>query len=315
MSQTIFITGGSGYIGSVIIEQAIAQGYTVKSLSRSEASDEKLRKLGATPVRGDLTTLDVLTKEASEADIVISMADSIAGANYQISPEERTRINHAGFDALAKGLEGTGKPLIQTSGTFVLAADPNGNEVDESSPGWEVNPFGMNGEGHCMSWNDKGVKVMSVRLAPYVYGRGGSGVKLFMAGAAQAGELVYVDEGKARVTTVHVDDAARLYLLVAQKGKAGEAYNAAYETHVTNRERTEAMGKTLGVPVRAQSYEETEKKMGRFFAQFLSLENRASGAKAKRELGWEIKADKGILDEIATGSYVQLAEELKKGMA
>ena len=89
---SIFITGGSGYIGSRIVEFAIADGYAVTALSRSEASDTKLSDLGATPVRGDLTTLDVLTREAAKADVVISMADSIAG-NYGMSQDERIRIN------------------------------------------------------------------------------------------------------------------------------------------------------------------------------------------------------------------------------
>jgi nucleoside-diphosphate-sugar epimerase len=92
MAQSIFITGGSGYIGSKIVEFAIADGYSVNALSRSEGSDTKLRNLGATPIRGDLTTLDVLTQEAAKADIVISMADSIAG-NYGMSQDERIRIN------------------------------------------------------------------------------------------------------------------------------------------------------------------------------------------------------------------------------
>jgi hypothetical protein len=46
----IFITGGSGYIGSVITELAISDGYSVVGLSRSEKNDEKLRSLGAVPV-------------------------------------------------------------------------------------------------------------------------------------------------------------------------------------------------------------------------------------------------------------------------
>lgn len=71
--QRIFMTGASGYVGTSITEQAIADGYEVYGLSRSESNDEKLRKLGAVPVRGDLSSLDVLRREAAAADVVIHL--------------------------------------------------------------------------------------------------------------------------------------------------------------------------------------------------------------------------------------------------
>lgn len=48
------MTGASGYVGSVVTELVIAEGYDVYALSRTETSDAKLRSLGAVPVRGDL---------------------------------------------------------------------------------------------------------------------------------------------------------------------------------------------------------------------------------------------------------------------
>lgn len=72
------MTGASGYIGSVITKFAIAEGYTLTGLSRSPASDEKLRALGAIPVRGDLKSYDVLKQESTKADVVIHLADSLA---------------------------------------------------------------------------------------------------------------------------------------------------------------------------------------------------------------------------------------------
>lgn len=61
--KTIFITGGSGYIGSTVIEFAIRDGYEVIALSRAESSDDHLKRLGAIPIRGDLSTHDVLTRQ------------------------------------------------------------------------------------------------------------------------------------------------------------------------------------------------------------------------------------------------------------
>ncbi|KAF2800358.1 putative NAD dependent epimerase/dehydratase [Melanomma pulvis-pyrius CBS 109.77] len=312
--QTIFIAGASGYIGSVLTTLAISRNYTVHALSRSTSSDAKLLALGATPIRGDLSTHDVLTREAAAADIVINLADALAGNYATMTMEERTAINNAAIDALIEGLKGSGKTFVVTSGSLMVAADPEGNETNEESQVGDV--FKTGTEAHALATaKEKGVKACVVRLAPLVYGRGGSGVRLFMEMFNAAGGGFYVDEGKERVTTVHVDDAARLYLLVAQKGRAGECYNATFETDVTQRQVAEAVGKVIDIPIRSQSYLETEQKIGPFFARFLSCENRASNKKAKSELGWEIQAEMGILEEIEKGSYVQAAEEVKKGGA
>jgi nucleoside-diphosphate-sugar epimerase len=315
MCKNLFITGASGYIGSVVTSFAISRGHTVRVLSRSTASDEKLSSLGATPVRGDLFTHDILTREAANADITINIADSIAGQIGKITHEERYRINDEAVQALAKGLEGTNKKLVLTSGTLFIGADPESKETHEGSPVWVNSPFGTGMEGSFKGVKERGINVNVVRLAPWVYGRGGSGVKLFMSGAAQTGMVSYVDDGIARTTTVHVDDAARLYLLVGEEAPPGEIYNATSETDVTFRQLAEAMGKTMGVPVQSQPYAEVEEKVGMFLAKFLCSENRASNAKAKKELGWTIEAKRGILEEITSGSYVQLAEDLGRPTA
>ncbi|KAF2624725.1 NAD(P)-binding protein, partial [Macroventuria anomochaeta] len=296
MPKSMFITGGSGYIGSCLIAHAIASSYTVTALSRTPTSDTKLSALGATPVRGSLSSHAILTAQASKADIVVSIADSITG-DYSISKEERFRINDAANDALAEGLRGTGKALVLTSGSLIAAAD-EGRETDESSSNKKY--VGM------------GVRACHILLAPYVYGRGGSGVGLFMGMWKRAGSGMKVDGGEKYTTVVHVDDAVRLYLLVAERGGAGEAYNATAQNNITQGQLAEAICKAIDVPCKLLRYREAVPKVGEFLASFLSVENRASNRKAREELGWEIK-EKGILEDIETGSYVEVAEALKDG--
>jgi len=206
--ERLFITGASGYVGSVVTELAIAEGYDVYALSRTETSDAKLRSLGAVPVRGDLTLLDVLRRESAEADVVIHLATAYT---LGVGPYEAVMpVDIAAVDAIADALAGTGKPLVVTSGTLSAAADPTGAETTEASPP-EPNPINtrIKCEQHALALASRGIRVTGVRLAPYVYGRGGSGVKLFMGMSAQAGSVTCVDGGKNHTTVVHVNDAAR----------------------------------------------------------------------------------------------------------
>lgn len=322
MSQKrIFMTGATGYLGQVLTEFAIAEGYTVRGLSRTETNDPKLTRLGATPVRGDLETLDILKTESAQADIVMHLADALLGSGFDTPYDKVLAIDAAAVDAMVVGLKGASssggldqKTIITTSGTMMAAPDPNGGETDEDAPVMLESPITR-----YKAWDyakavagDANVRALCVRLAPFVYGRGGSGVRMFMEGAAAAGAATYVDGGKTRTTTVHVDDAAGLYLLVAQKGRAGEAYNASAENNVTMKELQGAVAEVLGVPAVGLSKEDALAKMPPFLVNFLVTENRGSNKKAVSELGWR-PTQPGIVEDIVTGSYVDVAKSLGKG--
>ncbi|KAI1412744.1 putative NAD dependent epimerase/dehydratase [Hypoxylon sp. FL1857] len=308
--QRIFMTGASGYVGSRITEFAVAQGYEVYGLTRSDSSAEKLKKIGGVPVRGDLTDLDVLRRESAAADIVMHLADPFT---FDLSQgyDPVIKAQAAIADAFADSLKGTNKPLVTTSGTLMAQADPNGGETDETAPYAQqaLVPRHLV-EQYDQSLAKKGVKVSTIRLAQWVYGRGGSGVKIFLEMSAKRGEVLCVDEGKNYISTVHVDDAARLFLLAAQKAPAGSIYNATDSTDVKFRQIADAMAEILHLPVKSLTLEESVAQLGPFFGRFLAANNRASSAKAKKELGWEIREKQGIVEEIRSGSYVALAKEL-----
>lgn len=308
--QRLFITGASGYVGCVITEFAIAQGYEVHGLSRTQESDTKLRNLGATPIRGDLTSLDVLRRESAEADAVIHLATAFefgSGTFEDILPTDMAAV-----DAIAEGLAGSMNALLVTSGTLAAAADPTGAESSEDAPLQESPASARNKvEAHALSLVSKGIRVVGIRLAAYVYGRGGSATKAFMGMSKQTGSVTCIDGGKNHITSVHVDDAARLYLLAVQKAKAGELYNASAATDVTARQLWEALAEIMGIPVRDITFEEAQTQMGGFVPWFLKAENRASGAKARKELGWQPK-ETDILDDISNGSYLAVAKAMRE---
>jgi nucleoside-diphosphate-sugar epimerase len=231
-------------------------------------------------------------------------------------------IDNAATAAIFKGLsksskEGQNKVLMVTGGTLGVQPDPEGGETDETTA---LIPNPINTRYKAVQYAmdlaaDSSVRVVSVRLAPYVYGRGGSGISRFMGMSAQSGSVLCVDGGKNRTTVVHVDDAARLFLLIAgQKAGINEEINASSSTTVTAGQLAEAMATALGLPVRHASFADTEAQLGKILAIFLSTENRASGGKARRELGWN-PTGPGILEDISQGSYQAVAAALRKPQA
>lgn len=309
----IFITGASGYVGSVITQQAISQGYTVHGLARSEAGVEKLKALGAIPIRGELSSIDLLRHESSQADAVFHLAFI---HDWSRDYNEILRIDAAAVDAMAAGLKGTDKPFVITSGTGIVTPDPEGRETTEEDAADGSNPLGITrhkSEKHALDLAKDGVRVIAIRLPPYVYGRGGSGfIPWLMKQAVDHKEALYVGEGSVRTSGVYVDDAAALYLLAMDKTKAGEIFNATAPTYPTVKEMAEAIGAVLGVPARSTTREEVEKKWGEFLAAFVNRPNMASNQKAREQLGFQPKGIE-MIEDIRTGSYVALAKTLNDG--
>lgn len=305
----IFITGASGYVGSVVSEKAIKAGHTVLGLARSESSANKLEKIGATPILGTLEDLDLLTKTAKEADAVLHLGFV---HEFHRPFDELIAIDVAAIQALANGLLETNKPLIITSGTGVVEPD-NGRETFEDSP-LTKEPINhrIRGEETALKFVDQGVRAMVIRLAPYVYGRSGSFfVPINMQAAADHQFAPYVGDGLKMTSAADVDAAADLYLLAMEKGKAGSVFNCTTETDIRFRDLATAIGTALDIQVKSVTIEEANEMVGPFIARFLQIENRAANLKAKRELGWQPAPKFKLLDDIVQGSYRSYADKLK----
>ena len=70
----VFVTGGSGHIGSAVIPELLQAGHQVVGLARSDQSVATIEAAGATAQRGSLDDVELLRETAREADGVIHLA-------------------------------------------------------------------------------------------------------------------------------------------------------------------------------------------------------------------------------------------------
>jgi nucleoside-diphosphate-sugar epimerase len=267
----IFMTGATGYIGSVVTEKLIAAGHQVLGLARSDESAKRLAAAGAEAVRGSLDDGDAIARGAAAADGAIHLAMDFS----TFAPE----LDRTAVDAILRGLDGGGKPFVYTSGVWVMGST-GGHVVDEDAP---VNPVAM------VAWRPahedlvrKAESVRGVVIRPaMVVGRGGGFVASLFHPDAE-GVVKYVGTGENRWSTVHVDDLADLYVR-ALDAPAGSLYFA-------------AAGPAVPVPMVAQAFaggaklegvplEEARRTMGPL-ADALAIDCMVTGLKAMRELGW-----------------------------
>lgn len=267
----------------------------VLALARNDAADTKVKTLGATPHRGDLTDLAALKAGASQADAVLHLGFIHDWANYMAS----IQTDAAAVEAMLAALEGSGKTFVGTSGTMLGAGTVPLTERDGPST---PNPRGKT-EQDILAAAARGVRALVVRLAPSVHGPHDHGfVPMLIAAATKAGHASFVGDGANVWPAVHVDDAAALFVLAldAAKAPSGVVLHAAAE-NLAFGEIARAIGAGLKLETRSVDAAQAADALG-FIATFTALNNPTSTDATRAWTGWAPKS-KGLLEEIATGDY------------
>jgi len=210
----VFLTGGTGYIGSAVAKGLRAAGHEVATLSRSGEKDEVARSLGADPVRGDLADMGALAKALEAYDALVHLAQ-----DYRLGPS----ADRGAIETLLGAARRAGgkRAVIYTSGIWVLGnvAQP----TDES--GATTHPFAA------VAWRPQherdALAAGSHELAVSVIRPGivwGEKRGLFapMLQSAQAeGAAAYVGPGEGRWSPIHRVDLAELYRRVLESHASG----------------------------------------------------------------------------------------------
>ncbi|WGL53427.1 SDR family oxidoreductase [Nocardioides sp. BP30] len=285
----VFITGGTGLIGSAVVAELLGHGHTVLALARSDASARAAEAAGATALRGSLTDLDVLRAGAEAADGVIHLAFS----NDFSSPEALARAiaeETAALTALGESLLGSGRPLVTVSGTPWVPGRPS----TEADPLPTDGPVGGRGRtvNAILDLASRGVRSTAVRLPRTVHHQGDGGFAgLLTAIARQTGVSGYPGDGTQRWPAVHALDAAALFRLALEKAPAGTAWHAVDDEGDAVRDIAEVIGRRLGLPV-APVPPETYGAMAPIFA----TDQPSSSAATRRGLDWHPTHPKLLAD-------------------
>jgi nucleoside-diphosphate-sugar epimerase len=297
----VFITGATGYIGGSVASKLIQRGDQVIGLARSNEAADALERRGIEPVAGDLNAYTPVAETGRRADAVINAANS-----------DNPFVVHALLD----GLRGSGKALIQTSGSSVVGTYDNGEPSEQTFD--EDTPFAPEAEKAGRVAIDQSVLaaandgVRSVVIRPtLIYGRGigvaATSIQLpkLIDLAKKAGVPGHVGRGLNVWSNVHIADVVELFLLALDKAEPGALFYAE-NGEASFKSVAQSIGRMLGLGERTKCWPigEAVDLLGPGAYLSFGSNSRVRG-KRSRALGW--KPQGGTLaDEIERGVYAEM---------
>jgi nucleoside-diphosphate-sugar epimerase len=296
----IFITGVSGYIGGSIAAKLVAGGHRVAGLVRTREKAAQLEARGIAPVLGGLGDRSILGDAGRAADAVINAADS----DHLYAAE-----------ALVAALEGSGKRLLHTSGSSVVA-DRAAGEANECIF-HEDTPFEPLPERLLRVAIDRIVLaaaqhgVHGIVFRPtMIYGRGRGlnphsvQVPKLIALARKHGAALHVGPGRNRWSNVHIDDVVEAYLLALDADVPPGSLFYLENGEASWQAIAAAVSRLLGHggATRVWPIDDAVKEMGSGAYTSFGSNSRVRATKARRMLGWSPRHD-SLLAEIERGAY------------
>jgi dihydroflavonol-4-reductase len=225
----VLVTGGSGFIGSVVVKQLIAEQHEVRCLLRATSNTDRLNGLAYERAEGDVRDAAAVTRAMDGCDAAIHLA-SLSNWNDIDSPLMKEVVEGGTRNLLdaARAMEPRPRVVFVSSALAVNASDEP-RTFDESSP-WTTDDRRLSysrekraAEALCLeAFARDGVPVVIVNPTE-VYGP--NDVQLITAGNLidfARSKPVLVCAGGTSV--VYVDDVALAMVRALEKGRPGERY-------------------------------------------------------------------------------------------
>jgi UDP-glucose 4-epimerase len=164
----VLVTGGAGYIGSVVTEELIGGGHGAVVYDSLYKGHRGAVVAGAEFVRGDLADGELLRRTLREhrVEAVIHMAaDSLVGESVQ-NPAKYYRNNVTAGLALLDALRECDVRRLVFSSTAAVYGEPDKQPVEETDPLRPTNPYGETKLAfeHALQWYERAYGLRSASL-------------------------------------------------------------------------------------------------------------------------------------------------------
>jgi nucleoside-diphosphate-sugar epimerase len=253
--QKVFITGGAGYVGAVLVPKLLKKGYEVTVLDLMIYGEDVLPSHPSlNAVKGDIRDIDLLQELIPGHDAVIHLACISNDPSFELNPELGKSINLDPFEPMVKIAKENGvKRFIYASSSSVygIKDEPEVNETMKLEPLTDYSKFKAECEQILKKYESDDFTCITIRPAT-VCGysprlRLDLTVNILTNFAVNKG-FIKVFGGEQKRPNIHIADMTDLYcelLEMPHEKVHGKIFNAGYENHKV-REIAEMVKKVVG---------------------------------------------------------------------
>jgi nucleoside-diphosphate-sugar epimerase len=311
----VFVTGGTGLVGSHVIQQLIARGDTVLALARSETASDRLRSLGAEPLPGDVTDPAALRRGVEGSDATVHSAAVVLSRGGW---DRYHAANVVPTETIARAAGRAGHRLVHVSSVAVYGRrttyDGGASSVSEdfglARPLFPGDHYARSKrEAELALWRvceETGLEAVALRPC-VIYGEGDRTFAVRVARVLRRGIALQIGDGANRLSVVYAGNVAAAALLALDRPGVTGPFNVANDGELTQRAFLERFAAGLGVTLRALRVPKGLAWNAALFldslarllrpsapmatlktaVQFLSASNPFVSTRAERELGWK----------------------------
>ncbi len=286
----IFVIGGTGLVGSYLLPGLVESGNDVYALTRAENKIEKINRLGATGLLGDIRNPKTFVRDLpGQLDVIVLLAMPSVKPAQRMTQKRKDALREETNDFFRNSMDLAVQydiPVILPSGTSFHTED---QEIADET--WPILRIGLTEIGQDTDeMVNMAIKTQHPKVIQLLYGKiyGNGGLFRFMYRMMEKGRGRVIGRGDNCIPNIHASDAASAIIKAIEKLPWGEKFIIADDTPVTQRDFTcylaslmnkKPPGHIPGWIIRLI--------LGKDFYEIIRMNCVVSNEKAKRVLDWK----------------------------
>jgi 2-alkyl-3-oxoalkanoate reductase len=285
----IFVIGGTGLVGSYLLPKLVERGDKVFALTRSEVKIDKIRKLSAEPILGDISRPEIFRKELPrDLEIIVLLAMPSVTPGKRMTAKRKSELRKETNDFFRNSMDLAihfDVPVILPGGTSYRTKE---NEVADES--WPILRAGLTEIGSDTDeMVNNAIKTGHPEIIQLIYGKiyGNGGLFRFMFNMMEKGRSKIIGKGDNFIPNIHASDAAGAIIKAIEKLPLGEKFIIADDTPVTQKDFTEYLAELMNRKKPGHIPDFVVKLiLGKDFYEIVRMNCKVSNKKARKILGW-----------------------------
>ncbi|MEI6223009.1 MAG: NAD(P)-dependent oxidoreductase [bacterium] len=286
----ILVIGGTGLVGSYLLPRLVEKGNEVFALTRTIDKIDRINKLGAFGLLGDIRNPQAfISNLPDKLDIIVLLAMPSVKPGHRMTKKRKEELRKETNDFFRNSMDLAAHyniPIILPSGTSFKTEN---NEIADET--WPILRIGLTEIGKDTDeMVNQAIKTQNPKVIQLLYGKiyGNGGLFRFMYNMMEKGRSKIIGKGDNCIPNIHASDAASAIVKTIEKLPIGEKFIIADDTAVTQKDFTiylaELMNKKRPGHIPAFIIKLV---LGNDFYEIIRLNCKVSNEKAKRLLDWK----------------------------